>query len=85
LQLLEAGAGVKPEFLGQTVAQILIDVQRLGLAPAAVQRQHQLTAQALAQGVLRHQRAQLTDQLLVSSERKVRLDPVLDRIQPQLF
>ena len=55
-------------------ARRLVGLERLGLAAAAVQREHQLAAQVLAQRVLSHQRLELADELGVAAEREVGLD-----------
>ena len=60
-------------------------VERLRLAARAVQREHQLAAQALAQRMLGDQRLELGDQLAVLAEREPGLDVVLDRGDPQLL
>ena len=48
LQLLELRAGLDPELLDELRPRALVDVERVGLAPAAVEGHHQLPAQALA-------------------------------------
>ena len=54
------------------------------MAPGAVQREHQLSAQALPRRILRHQSLELRDQPGVPSEGQVGLDPILDRAEAQL-
>ena len=53
--------------------------------PRPVEREHQLSAQTLAQRVLRDKRLQLGDQVAVAAEREVGLDPLLDCRQPKLL
>ena len=51
----------------------------VGLTPAAVEREHQLAGQTLAQRMVGHQQFQLRYELGVASKREVRFDPPLDR------
>ena len=48
---------------------MLVRLERIGLALAAVQRQHQMRTQALAIRMLAYQRLELADQLAVLAER----------------
>src|SRR5439155_19913227 len=57
--------------------------ERLGLAPAAVQREHPLRVQALAQRLLLDECVQLADQLAVAPGREVLLDRQFQRGQAQ--
>jgi hypothetical protein len=59
--------------------------ERLGLAPGAVEREHQLAAQALAVRMLGDQLLELGDHLAVAAEREARVDVVLDGREPQLL
>ena len=61
-----------------------MDLQRLGLAPAAIQRQHQLPAQALTQRLARDGGLELRDQLGMAPARQIRLDATLQRDHPAL-
>ena len=60
-------------------------MERVGLAAAAVEREHQLAAQALAEHVLGDQRLELRHQLVMAAERQVGVDPILERGQPELL
>ena len=55
------------------------------LASVPVQRKHQLASQALAEGVIAHERLELGDDLTLTTERKIRVDPVLERREPKLL
>jgi hypothetical protein len=68
LQLLQARPRIEPELLGQPAPELLENVERLGLAAAAIQGEHQLHPKALAQWVLLDESGQLTNELLVTSE-----------------
>ena len=54
----------------------------LGLPPALVERQHELTAQPLPERVLRDQELELAHQIRGASEREVRVDPLLEGEKP---
>ena len=62
-----------------------VGLDRFGLAPGPVQRQHQLAAQPLAQGMRLDQRLELADERSVAAERQVGFDPLLDSDQAQLL
>ena len=53
LQLLQLRRRVEPQLVGQHLPRVPVGGERVGLAPAAVERQHQLGAQRLAQRMLR--------------------------------
>ena len=62
-----------------------VRLERLRLATASVEGEHQLHAQALAVRVRRDKRLELGDQRVLAPEREVRLDPGLDCGQSQLL
>ena len=78
-------AGLEPELVGQLLTGGAVDVQRLGLAARAVERQHELAAQTLAQRVRRDQRLQLADQVGMPAAGQLGVDALLERRQPQLL
>ena len=81
----QVGARLHPDLLDERRARGAVRVQRLGLAPGVVQREHSLRVQALAQRVRRHQRLELPDQLAVPTGLEVGVDRHLRRAQPQLL
>jgi len=91
--LLQDGALGAPQLRARFDAQLVqqqpagrpVDRQRLRLPPAAVQGDHQLLVQPLAQGVSGGQRLQLTDQIRVPAEREIGFDTVLEDPGPQLL
>jgi hypothetical protein len=85
LQSLQGGTRGNPEVLVERPVGFLVGLQRLCLAAAAVERQHELPAQALAKRVGADQGFQLTHQIRVGAECKVRVDAILDRSDPQLL
>ena len=85
LQLAQALARLDAELLDERVAGVLVGLQRVGLAVAAVEREHLLGPQALAVGVLGDQRVELADHLRVATEREPRLHQLLGDRDPQLL
>ena len=77
LQPLEVGAGLEAELLGERAATLLVDLQRLALAVGAVQGQHELPAQPLAQRMLADEQLELADQLAVAAEGELGLELLL--------
>jgi hypothetical protein len=73
-----------PELLYQRATRGLIHLQRFRLAAPAVKRQHELTAQPLAQRLLGDQRLQLADEVAVAPSGQIRIDPILQRRNLQL-
>ncbi len=74
-------AGVHPELVGDQRPPGAVGLQRVGLAPAPVQRGHELGAQPLAQRMLLHQRGELLGGPPVAAQRQVGLGAVLHRGQ----
>ena len=85
LELPERRPGVDAELLDERPASALEPLQRVGLPAAAVQREHQLAAQALAKRVLRDERLELRHQLVVAAERQLSVDAILDRRETELL
>ncbi len=85
LERAQPGRRVDAELLVERPAVRLVGGQRVGLAPAAVEREHQLPAQALAQRVARDLQLELGDHVGMEPERQVGLDPVLQAGEPQLL
>ena len=79
LELLQCAAWVDAQLLGKGLADPPIGLQRLGLPTRAVQAEQELLVQLLAQRMPRDQRLQLPDQLGVSPEGQIGLDPGLQR------
>ncbi|HET6752077.1 MAG TPA: hypothetical protein VFL71_22755, partial [Actinomycetes bacterium] len=70
LQPLQRRGRVDAQLLGQHRAGLLVDAQRVRLPPGAVQRQHQLRPQPLAQRVAGDERVELADEQGVAAERQ---------------
>jgi hypothetical protein len=77
--------GIDAELTGEQVADPPVGGQRAGLPAAPVQRQHELAVQPFPQRMLGDQLLQLGGQRVVPAQRQVRVDPGLDRGQPQLL
>ena len=81
----QLAARLEPELARQLAPRRPVGLQRLGLARRAVQREHQLAAQPLAQRVLGDQRLELADELRVPAGGEVGVDALLERREPQLL
>ena len=78
-------ARLEPELRGEVLPALLVHLQRLCLTTRAVQGQHELTAEALAERVALHERLELADQLVVEAQGEIGVDPLLERGQPKLL
>ena len=84
LELLQRRARLDPELLDEQPAALPVARERLGLAAAAVEREHQLAAQLLAQRLLVDERLSSATSALVLAELELGLDPRLERVEPEL-
>ena len=85
LQRAELRPGLDAEVVGELLARLAVGVERLGLAAAAVEGEHQLPGEPLARRVLGDQLPQLADELGVPAGGQVGLDARLQRGQPLLL
>ena len=85
LELLQRGTRVQAELLVERAPHVVVGRERLRLPAGAVEREHQLPAQALAQRVLRRERLELADELRRAATSEVRLDPALQRGEVELL
>ena len=76
VELAQSATRLDAEPLDQRGARGLIGLQRVGLAPGLIERQHQLPPGPLRYLLLSDQRLQLGDHLLRASEREPGVDPV---------
>ena len=83
-ELAKRPAGLDAELVDEDASRVLVGLERVRLPPAAVEGEHQLAAQALAQGVLADQRLELADELGMGAKRKLGLNPLLKRRDAQL-
>ena len=84
LQLLQLGSRLDADPVHQLGARVMVGLERLGLAPRPVQRQHPLRMQLLAQRVLRHELVQLADDVSMATLVEVVLDRQLVCAHPSL-
>src|SRR5581483_11538909 len=82
MQLAQLAAGLDPELVDERRASALVGVEGLGLASRAIESEHELTAKALAQRVLRDQRLQLAGQLRVAAVLQPTFDALFDARDP---
>src|SRR5262249_12313287 len=85
LELLQRRAWVDAKLVDEGSAPGLEHVEALRLRTAAVEREHQLAAQALAKRVLGDERLELRNELGVPAECEVGVDAILDRRQTYLL
>jgi hypothetical protein len=72
-------ARLHPDLLHEHRPRLAVSVQRLRLPATAIQRQHALRVQPLAQRVLGHERLELGGDLAVPAGRQVAIDRQLER------
>ena len=82
LQRLQGRSGLEPQMLGELHTGAMKDLERLLLAAAAVQGQHQLTRHPLPGRMLGEQALQLADEHAVPAQTQICVDPALQREQP---
>ncbi len=85
LELLQLGARLDPELVDEHRPRVAIRLERLRLTAGRVERPHQRRARPLAQRVLADEGFELGDELRVTSEREVGVDPQLERAHAELL
>ena len=85
LERLERLAGLEAEVLGQQPTCLAIRIERLGLPPRSIQREHELRAQTLPQRVLSDRCLQLTHDAEMPAKCQLGLETLLERGQPELL
>ena len=81
LQEAQLAPGLDPDLLGERPVGLAVGVKRLGLAPGAIERQHALGVQALAQRLLGDQRLESGDHLVVAPGGELGVERELERLQ----
>ena len=84
-ELPERWRWLEAEFVDECRPRGPIGLESLGLAAAAIERQHELTTQSLTQRMLCHERLELADELGVPSAGQVSVDAVLEQGESQLL
>ena len=85
VQIAQPLSGLDAELLHEPGARGLEGRQRVGLPPAAIERQHLQLHEALLEGMRDDQRVQLAQELAVAAQLEVELDPLDDRGQALLL
>ena len=85
VEALQLGARLDAELVDERLPRRRVHLERLGLPPGPVEREHQLRARALAKRVRSDERLELADELGVAAEGEVGVDPLLERREPQLL
>jgi hypothetical protein len=85
LQLAKGRRRLEAELLQQQLPHLAVDLEGLGLAAAAVEGEHQLAAEPLAQRLGGDQALELADQLGPGAKGQVGVDPLLHTDQAQLL
>src|SRR6185369_10076451 len=83
LQLPQLRAGLDAELVHVQLARLAVELERVGLPPGAVQREHQERAWTLTQRLARDQLLELRNDRLARLDRRV--EPVFVRLHPQLL
>ena len=90
MQLAQLRGGVGAQLVGQQLTEPAVTLQRLGAAPAGLQRPHQMRVQRLDQRMLRDERVQVIDERLRPTQsqlqrgqRQHRGKPPLHQVLPQ--
>ena len=82
MELAQLPARLDAELVDERPSGGLVDVERLGLPTAPVEREHQQRAEPLTQRMLGGERLELRDQVWPATEREICLDPFLENRQP---
>jgi hypothetical protein len=85
LEPLQRSARLETELLPQQLARLPVSLERLGLSARAVERKHELAAQAFLQRVGGSERLELRDELIGAAERELGVDAIHPRGEPQLL
>jgi len=75
LEFLELRSRLEPEFGDERLPRVRIRIERLGLTAAAVEREHELSTQTLAQRLRADERRQLAYELRVPRAGEIGVDP----------
>ena len=84
LQPLQLRSRLEPQVVREPAPSVAVDLERLGLAPTAVEGKHQLAAEPLAERVLVHAGLELGHDRAVPAEPQQPLDAPLDRLEAKL-
>ena len=85
LQVLQSRTWLDPEFVDQRRAGRPVRIKRLGLPPAAVERQHEKLVSALAERMLTRKRLNVRQDVCVTAPPELRLEQPLADHQPEVL
>jgi hypothetical protein len=85
LQLPQRRARLEPKLVDEQLPKVAVNRECVALPPRAVKSQHEQASRALAERLLAHEALELRNELAVPAELHVRLNPVLERLQPTFF
>ncbi len=85
VQIAQRRSGLDADLLDQRRSRLPVGLQRLGLAARAVEREHALRLQSLAQRVARDEHLEFREDLAMAARRQVAVDRTLGRGQVQLL
>ena len=83
--MLEPGVRIHSEFLGQQMADIVVSSYRVALAAAPAKRTHELILEQLTQRIPGAERVQLSEDLGMTAQGEIGLDPILKNTHPVLL
>jgi hypothetical protein len=79
LELSQRHAWLDSELVDHRPARLPVGLESLGLPTGAIEGEHQLAPESLAERLLGDQRLELPDELRTRAERELRVDQVLER------
>ncbi len=85
LELLQGAARLEAELVAQQRTSLAIRLERVGLTALTVEREHQLSTQALLEGVRRDEALELGHVSGAVADRELGVDAVHRRRQPKLL
>ncbi len=83
LESADRGTGLDAELIDEGAAPFAVDLERCRLLPAAIEREHQLRAEALVERMRAHEPLELRQDFGVAAERERSVDTVPHCSQPQ--
>ena len=84
LETLQGVVRLEAKLLVEQATAGSVDLERVRLTARPVQSEHLQAPQPFAERVLADELVELADELPVPSERELRIDPLLQRLQPEL-
>ena len=84
LQLAQRLPGLDPELVDEDTARLLVRLESLGLAAAAVERDHVLSAESLPQWMRRDEALEVADHGGVSPQSEVGVETFFEALEPEV-